>query len=409
MTETEHTTPMADRPTQAVILAGGLGTRLAPITHTTPKPMVPFHGKPFLEYLIELLKQQGFKKVLLLLGYLAPKIEAYFEDGRRFGIQIEYSVTPVEEDTGLRIWHARDRLDPIFLLMYGDNYWPMPFEQMWRWFATHSVPAMVTVYHNEDGYSKDNLRVDEQGFVTLYDKSRQAPGLQGVELGFMILRREILAWLPEGNISFESALFPKLAEHRQLLAFTTRHRYYSVSTLQRLPVTEAFLARQPAVLLDRDGVLNEKMPRAEYVRSWHDWVWRPGALAALRLFKEAGYRVIVVTNQAGIARGAMTEADLHTIHQHMQQEAASNGGQIDAVYHCPHGWDEGCRCRKPEPGMLFQAQRDFHLDLSRVWFVGDDERDGMAAEAAGSPFVMVAAEDRLDHIASRLLDTASRS
>ncbi|MEO5363163.1 MAG: HAD-IIIA family hydrolase [Magnetococcus sp. DMHC-8] len=394
---------MADRPTQAVILAGGRGTRLAPITDTIPKPMVPFHGRPFLEYLIELLKQQGFKRVLLLLGYLAPIIQDHFGDGSRFGVEIDYSITPVEDDTGLRVWRARERLEPVFLLLYGDNYWPMPFEAMWGRFAAHSTLAMVTVYDNGDGYSKDNLRVDGEGFVTLYDKSRQAADLRGVELGFMILRRDILEWLPEGNISFEAALFPRLAQQRQLLAFTTNHRYYSVSTPQRLPVTEAFLARQPTILLDRDGVLNQKMPRARYVCSWGDWVWRPGSLAALRLFKAAGYRVIVITNQPGIARGMMTEADLGAIHARMQQEAAEAGGRIDAIYHCPHGWDEGCLCRKPRPGLLWQAQRDFHLDLSRVRFVGDDERDGEAAGAAGCGFVMLAEEDRLDQVAEGLL------
>lgn len=402
-------TNIIDRPTQAVILAGGLGSRLAPITNTIPKPMVPFHGKPFLEYLVELLKQQGFKKALLLLGYLAPKIQDHFGDGRRFGIEIEYSVTPVEDDTGRRVWHVKDCLDPVFVLMYGDNYWPMPFEQMWAWFSAHTAPAMVTVYNNEDNYSKDNLRVDTDWFITTYDKSRQAPGLKGVELGFMILRRELLEKLPESNSSFEAVMFPQLAQQRQLLAFTTDHRYYSVSNHQRLPLTEAFLARLPTVILDRDGVLNQKMPRAQYVRSWKEWTWLPEVLEALRAFKQAGYRVIVVTNQAGIARGVMTHADLQEIHVHMQREVVEAGGQIDAIYHCPHGWDEGCRCRKPEPGMLFQAQRDFHLDLSRVWFVGDDERDGLAAAAAGCHFAMVTAGNSLNQVTEQILAGSSHS
>lgn len=393
------------RPVQAVILAGGLGTRLAPITHTTPKPMVPFHGRPFLAYLIDLLKQQGFTKVMLLLGYLAPKVQAYFGDGSRFGITIEYSVTPVEDDTGRRIWHVRERLDPLFLLMYGDNYWPMPFDRMWAWFSSHTAPAMVTIYRNDEGYSKDNVIIDTEGMITTYDKSRQATGLKGVELGFMLLRREILARLPDQNCSFEKVMFPHLSAQRQLLAFVTDHRYYSVSTPERLPLTADFLARQPTVILDRDGVLNEKMARAHYVCSWQAWRWLPGSLEALRRFKQAGYRVIVVTNQAGIARGAMTSDDLETIHRHMHRDIEAAGGKVDAVYHCPHGWDEGCHCRKPKPGMLFQAQRDFHLDLSRLWFVGDDTRDGMAAEAAGCRFAMVTEQEPLGVVAERILAT----
>jgi len=129
--------------------------------------------------------------------------------------------------------------------------------------------------------------------------------------------------------------------------------------------------------------------RPEDVRSWDDWVWLPGAKEALRLFKDAGYRVILVSNQAGIARGVMTEAALAEVHEHMKAEARAAGGDIDAVFHCPHGWNEGCECRKPKPGMLFQAQHAFQLDLTRTWFIGDDERDSEAARAAGCPSILV--------------------
>ena len=120
-----------NRPTQAVILAGGLGIRLRPITDTIPKPMITFHGKPFLEYIIEMLVEQGFKKVVLLLGYLPEKVIEYFGDGKKFGLEIEYSITDVEDDTGLRLQKAKHLIDPIFTLLYCDNYWPMDFEKMW--------------------------------------------------------------------------------------------------------------------------------------------------------------------------------------------------------------------------------------------------------------------------------------
>ena len=102
------------RPTQAVILAGGRGTRLAPLTDTCPKPMIQFHGKPFLEYLIEMLKEQGFRRILLLLGYLPEVIQEYFGDGSRWGVSIEYSISPVEDDTGLRVKLAQPKIEPVF-------------------------------------------------------------------------------------------------------------------------------------------------------------------------------------------------------------------------------------------------------------------------------------------------------
>jgi len=394
---------VAIRPTQAVILAGGRGIRLRPLTDTRPKPMIEFHGKPFLEYLVELVREQGFERILLLLGYLPARIQDYFGDGRQWGIQIDYAVSSVEDDTGRRLQLAEPRIDPVFLLMYCDNYWPMRFERMWERYCQTGASAMLAGYRNTDGYTRDNLRVDEDGWVVAYDKGRTAADLHGVDIGFGIFRREVLGWLPDdGNACFERVVYPRLVAARQLQVFLTDHRYYSVSTTERLALTEQFLARRPAVILDRDGVLNKKPPRAQYVRSWSDWEWLPGARDALRVFKDAGFRVLIVSNQAGIARGVMTEADLAAIHTRMERDVRASGGGIDGIYHCPHGWDAGCACRKPKAGMLFAAQRDFHLDLSRTCFVGDDERDGEAAEAAGCPWWLVSAGRTLLDIAREL-------
>lgn len=377
--------------------------RLRPLTDTRPKPMIEFDGKPFLEYLIEMVRDQGFQRILLLLGYLPNMIQDYFGDGSRWRIEIEYAVSALEDDTGRRIKLAEPRIDPVFLLMYCDNYWPMRFDEMWQQFVSTGVPALVTVYRNSDQYTRDNLRVDENRYVVTYDKSRTAPNLQGVDIGFMILKRQVLDLLPDENVSFEKVVLPQLVARRQLQAYVTEHRYYSVGRHERLHLTEEFLARWPVVILDRDGVLNKKPPRARYMCTWDDWEWIPGAKEALRLFKEAGYRVIIVSNQAGIARGAMTEEDLAKIHERMKVEVVEAGGRIDAIYYCPHGWDEGCECRKPKPGMLFQAQREFSLDLSRTYFIGDDKRDGQAAEAAGCPWAMVSDEVSLLDVARKLV------
>lgn len=392
------------RPTQAVILAGGQGTRLRPLTDTRPKPMIEFHGKPFLEYLVEMLRSQGFDRILLLLGYLPEVIQEYFGDGKRWGVTIEYSVSPVADETGQRMQLARSYMDACFLLMYCDNYWPMQIDKMWQRFKAADVPAMLTVYGNEDGYTKGCIRVDHNGYVTAYDKTRTAHGLQGVEIGFALMAKSILELLPQEDISFEEVVFPKLIQERQLLAYMTEHRYYSVGSHSRLPLTEDFLARRPTVILDRDGVLNKRPVQAQYVRTWDEFEWLPGAREALRLFKDAHYRVIVVSNQAGIARGVMTEGDLKRIHKRMQAEVLEAGGRIDAIYYCPHDWDDGCKCRKPRPGMLFQAQRDFNLDLSRTPFIGDDERDVQAGDAAGCPTALVSEGISLGDITARIVN-----
>ncbi len=380
------------RPTQAVILAGGRGTRLRPLTDDRPKPMVEVCGKPFLHYQLEQLRAQGFGRVLLLLGYLPEVIREYCGDGGRWGLRIDYSVTAVDDETGRRVKVAEPLLDDCFLLLYCDNYWPMRFAPMWERFVRAGADAMITVYSNKDGYTKNSVRVEDDGRVSIYDKSCADPALNGVEISYAIVTRNALAPLDGGNRLFETSVYPPLAARGRLAGFVSDHRYYSIGATHRLALTEKFFRREKTVLVDRDGVLNRKPGRADYVTSWRDFQWLPQAKSALRRLREAGYRVIVVSNQAGLARGAMSAAALEEIHARMKEEIRAAGGDIAAIYYCPHDWDSGCECRKPRPGMLFRAQRDFHLDLSRTPFIGDDERDGEAAAAAGCPFVRVSEE-----------------
>ena len=384
---------------QAVILAGGLGTRLRPITDKIPKPMIQFHGKPFLEYLIELLKEQGIEEIILLLGYLSDKVVEHFGDGDEFGIKILYSISPVEDDTGLRIFKANDIIKDEFLLLYCDNYWPLNLQKMYTKFRESQTDALVTIYGNKDGYTKSNCIVDKDDFLIVYDKSRQVSNLNGVDIGFFILKKEVLNLIPVGNVNFEKEVMPVLVGNKNIIAYKTDHRYYSVGSHERLLLTEKFLERRPTIILDRDGVLNKKAPKAEYITRIEEWEWIPGSLEAISLLKKRGYQIVVVTNQAGIARGKMTEQDLLQIHAKMNQDLSKVDAGIDKIYFCPHGWDENCECRKPKPGMLFNAQKDLHLDLSRTYFVGDDERDVEAGIAAGTKTFLLSADiDLLDFV-----------
>ena len=189
------------RPTQAVILAGGRGTRMRPLTDDRPKPMIEFHGRPFLEYLVEMLREQGFERVLMLLGYLPEVVRDHFGDGARFGVAIDYSISDPDDLTVSRVRRVRDRLAESFLLLYCDNYWPLQMDRMWARFSELDVPAMVTVYANRDGYrpGKDSVLVDEKGYVRAFDKTRTTPGVSGVEISYAILTRPVLELLPSAT------------------------------------------------------------------------------------------------------------------------------------------------------------------------------------------------------------------
>ncbi len=148
-------------------------------------------------------------------------------------------------------------------------------------------------------------------------------------------------------------------------------------------------AGRPAVFLDRDGVINRRLPGA-YVRSWEEFAFLPGARAGLRLLRGAGYQLIVVTNQRGIARGLMSEEDLDAVHGRMRRELARAGADVDAILHCPHEADAGCDCRKPRPGLLARAIAQRGLRVAGSWIVGDSLSDLEAGRALGIPGILVA-------------------
>ena len=380
---------------QAVILAGGIGVRLRPLTYTTPKPMVLVNNRPYLEYLIDLLKKNGISEVVLLLGYLHKKIVDHFGDGSNFGINIKYSIGDVSFETGKRIKDAENLIQEHFLLMYCDNYLPLDLGRLTEFHNKSQTTATVTVYTNKDGITRNNVYVDESGYVIKYDKSREDKNLNGVEIGFFIIDKKILGMMPDNNFSFEKEMLPRLIEKRQLSGYLTDHRYYSIGSPERLLLAEKFLQPKKIIFLDRDGVINKKAPKAEYVRTWDEFEFLPGSIDAMKLLSQNGYKIFIITNQAGIARGAMTEDDLKAIHSNLERELEKENVKIEGIYYCPHGWDDGCECRKPKPGMFFRAAREHDLDLSKSVFIGDDERDLQTGNAAGCRTLLVDSESSL--------------
>jgi len=380
---------------QAVILAGGQGQRLRPFTLTNPKPMVPVLGKPFLEHLIFLLKKNGIEEVVILTGYLGEKIKDYFGDGLSFGIKIKYSHTPFknekgeENESGLRLKNAKSLLDEKFLLMYCDNYWPLQLEKLEKFYDEKKADVLTTIFSNKDNSTKNNVLVDKQGYVQKYDRTRQDKDLNGVDIGFFIINKRVLDLLPEKNSHFERDILPGLVSEKKVLAHFTDNKYYSISDTERLKITEKFLEPKKVVFLDRDGVINKKAEQANYIKEWGKFEFLPGAVDSIKELTQRGYNIYLITNQPGIARGSLTKQELDLIHQKMQEELEKNRAKINAIYACPHNWDEGCECRKPKPGLLFQAAKENHIDLTKAVFVGDDERDVQAGQLAGCKTILV--------------------
>ena len=149
--------------------------------------------------------------------------------------------------------------------------------------------------------------------------------------------------------------------------------------LQRIAVSESKQVAK-AIFLDRDGVLNEN--KNGYIYKWEDITIKPHVIPTLKAFQKAGYKLIIITNQSGIARGYYTEQQMHKLHKRMLQYFSEQAITIDAVYYCPHGPHDRCECRKPNIGMLVTAAKEQNLNLSKSWFIGDSDTDVIAGRMA---------------------------
>jgi len=237
---------------QAVILAGGLGTRMRPITETIPKPMIAVAGKPFLQWQLELLQNGGIGSALLLVAYLGEQIEQYFGDGRdgkTFDGSIEYSYEPSLLGTGGALKNAEARLLDWFVLVNGDTYLAIDYEKLLRDFVAANCSAMIVAYEKPVSSMVDvpasglpgNLGVRADGMVTAYRK-REPQGLQHIDAGVILLRKEILASLPAGQkCSLEEEIYPRLIARGDMRAWVTREPFYDMGSPAGLAALETKL------------------------------------------------------------------------------------------------------------------------------------------------------------------------
>jgi D-glycero-D-manno-heptose 1,7-bisphosphate phosphatase len=292
------------------------------------------------------------------------------------------------------LWAARQALQPHFLLLYGDNYATFQHDRVERVFRDHGRLGCLTVHLRS---TQANAAVTEGGEVTAYDPRRTVHGLNAVEIGYALFSSRIFDFFTDLNESF-SAVLERLAAARQLSAFIQPDAYQSISDLDRLAVADAYFTPKKILLIDRDGTINRKPERARYISSWGEWQFIPETLAALKQLAAAGWSFAVISNQAGVARGMVTEEQVREIDRRMKESLDREGVRILGSYYCFHHWDDHCLCRKPEPGMFHAAARDLGLRLDRTWYLGDDPRDCTAAWRAGCRCAYIGPPEELESL-----------
>jgi histidinol-phosphate phosphatase family protein len=385
-------------PNQVVILCGGLGTRLKPLTNFTPKPMVLINNKPFLHYLIEQLVNQGLRRFVLLIGYLGNQISDYFGDGSNWNLEIKYSEGPADWDTGRRIWEARDKIDSLFFLLYSDNFVQFSFPKLLKLFKSNNFPINLLLAPKVNG----NIKVSCDGKVIDYDKNRFGIGFDYVELGYMIVRKNAvfdLFFSTEGFPDFSfSQIIQEYSRKGEIGSLIIRDPYHSISDIDRLTKMVYYLSNKKIILIDRDGTINKRAPLGAYICNVQNFHFIPETYESMKILSKDGFQFIIITNQAGISLGKYTVNDLDEIHEKMLNQFSNDGIKVLNIYYCADHWNDNSFMRKPEPGMFFKASKDFFIRMDKVLYIGDDSRDVEAAFNAGCASIFIGQEKELNHL-----------
>lgn len=378
---------------EAIVLAGGFGTRLAHVVPDVCKPMAPVAGRPFLRFIMDQLAAAGFGRVVIADGYRREQIEGFFGPAYR-GMAIEYSPEETPLLTGGAVKRALDRCDSDWVfVLNGDTWLDADFESMEAAAAnvSDSVSAVIAVKRMRDFERYGTVDVDAGGTLTAFHEKR--PCEEGlISAGVYLLRRDALNNMPE-KFSLESDYFERVVADGALLAVERAGGFIDIGVPEDYELAQTMLApfakSWKLAMFDRDGTINVD---TGHLHEPEKLELIPSTVDIMRGYSDdPDYKVVVVTNQAGIAKGLYTETDMRRLHRYMEDELEKLGVRVDAWYFCPHHPDYTgpCECRKPAPGMLLAAMRDFDAESAECVMYGDKPSDEAAAIAAGVRFIAV--------------------
>lgn len=401
----------SEPPPTALILAGGFGTRLEAEVPNLPKPMAPVAGRPFAEWLVDLLREAGVPRVVFCTGYRGEAIESFFGTGARFGVEIAYSHESEPLGTGgaLRL-AAESESGERLLAVNGDSWCEFDLDRLERLHRERRARATLWTVTVADGARYGSVNVRPDGSVGGFsEKSERGPAR--INAGVYLFERSALLAIPGGRpVSLEREVLPSLADcglfavagDGPLLDIGTpesyrgAERFFAEARRSRSAQSEATvsptirgevpMSRRRFVVLDRDGTL---VVERHYLSDPAEVELTEGAAEGLRRFRGLGLGLVVVTNQSAVGRGLFDGARLASIHARLEAILAAEGIALDAIYVCPHVPEDDCACRKPRTGLLERAGRELAFDPAESFVIGDKASDIELGRRAGAETILV--------------------
>ena len=405
-------------------MAGGRGTRITSVASDIPKPMIKIGDKPVLEHELECLRSQGFTDIIITVSHLGQIIMDYFGDGSKvspatgkpFGVHIEYYFEKEPLGNAGALFKIKEKLTEDFLLLNADALFDVDFNRFVDYHRQHGALVTLFAHANDHPYDSGLLVVDKDNYVQQWltkEDARPQYYRNIVNGGLHVLSPKVLdVEINTPKVDLDRQILKPLAGTGKMLCYNspeyakdmgTPERYYAACADYKSGKIQGKNLRnkQKAIFLDRDGTINKYVG---YLRTPEQFELLEGVGEAIRKINLSGYLAIVVTNQPVIARGEVTVDDLQEIHNKMETMLGKEGAYLDGVYYCPHHPDKGfageveelkivCECRKPKAGLLLQAAKDFNIDLSQSWMIGDSENDVLSGKNAGCKTALIGETD----------------
>jgi D-glycero-alpha-D-manno-heptose 1-phosphate guanylyltransferase len=383
---------------EAIILAGGLGTRLRDAVPELPKCMAPVAGRPFLFYVINYLRSQGIEKFIFSLGYKHEIIEKWLAD--QFAT-LDYQCVIEDEPLGTGgaiLLACKKATEENVLVTNGDTIFKINAEQLISLHLNKDADCTLSLKPMKDFDRYGVVELDETIAVKNFkEKQFYTSGLINGGVYALNAEKFIAENFPE-KFSFEKDYLEKLYPQRKIDGVVDDGYFIDIGIpedynraqkeLQQPPLDLKAIDNNWTLFIDRDGVINHEK-KDEYILNWNEFKFYDGVKEAFQIFGKKLGRVIIISNQRGVGRQLMTEDALLNIHKNMQAAIESAGGRIDTIYYCTSA-DHKNICRKPNPGMAFLAKKDFPgIDLSRSIMVGNKPSDMLFGRFAGTYTVFV--------------------
>ncbi|MEI7470957.1 MAG: HAD-IIIA family hydrolase [Chitinophagaceae bacterium] len=366
---------------EAIILAGGLGTRLRSVVSDIPKCMAPVAGEPFLKYVIGSLLDQGVEHIIFSVGYLHEQIDSYLKEHYP---DLDYSLTiednPLGTGGAIQLACQQVRGENVFILN-GDTLFLADLPSLAAFHLEQKAVCSLSLKPMEDFDRYGSVELSSKGIViTFKEKQHLEKGLINGGVYALSVAPLLALGLPS-KYSFEkdfleiqarNAVVYGLAQDRYFIDIGIPEDYQRAQTELSRPL--GIFDKSWTLFIDRDGVINHEK-HLDYIHHWNEFEFYDGVKQAIKIFARVFGRIVVVTNQKGIGKGITKLEDLQLIHSNMVNAIAEVGGRIDKVYFCPD-LNEDSLNRKPNPGMGLQAKVDFpEIDFSRALMVGNTISD----------------------------------